>query len=173
MSDDRKRPEIEIYRPNDALPSQGLDARLPHPEALLPPGFPTSGFFRLLRLGSAMRISGRYAAALDALNAAYRAAAGVHAAQAGVYDAQLELSRAAARLRDVKTILERDKDARDEERFRAAAQKFRAELDMYRAKAALAEYKNRDASDPVTPGNAFANDVETILKRALGGDDAA
>ena len=166
MGDDRERAEMQVYGPNDALPVHVPHARLPHPEAVLPPGFPATGFFRLLRLGSAMRISSRYAAALDALEALYRSAAGVH-------DAQLELSRAIGRLRDKQTILAADQAAREHERILAETRKFRAGLDRYRARAALEEYKNRDAQGSATPGNTFADEVENILRRAFEGDNAA
>jgi hypothetical protein len=162
MSDERKPSNVEIYRPNEPLPGQPIEPRLPDPEAALPPGFPTTGLLRLWRLGSAMRTSNRYAAALRSLEEAYRRAAGVQ-------DAQLELSRAVARLRDKDDILAADQanrkleriraeSALEEERFRAEARKFLAELEMYRARTALEEAKKTAAQGATSEGQSLAGE---------------
>jgi hypothetical protein len=161
MADDRLPRDMEIYAPHERLPAERAapDPRLPYPVPELPPDFPMTGIFQLLRFRQSTRLSSRYNAALDALHGAYAAANRVQ-------EAKLALQRSTNRLRNAQTILDSDTDDLNEQRFRAAARKTLAELDAYRATAALNEFRSRGVSG-TNAANGFAEDAAKLIKGLL------
>jgi hypothetical protein len=168
MAKETSEPRAEIYRPDEALPATRPTGRLPAPEATLPADFPTLGFLQLMRLARASRLSARYAAALDSMASAYRAAAGLK-------DAQLEFDRAIQRLEDKERILATDKfirerdrieaeTARDEALIRAEARKLQAQIEVYQARKTLAAYQSGAASAGDTVGTEIKAAIDRFLQ---------